>query len=925
MTITTEIFQSYIRCSYKGYLKLRGKSGQPSDYERMQATLRKTGIARVLHARLENVTDAFSKPDHSDIDLKLGRSAVPLPRLRAGDLEVECDAIEKVSGNSELGPFHYIPLRMAFPGEASEEDKLLLGFAGIVLSKLQGIQPEIGKIIEKTSGGTRRIDLDRWIGKAGEVIENIRRTEIEEAVPAIVLNNHCRICEFQDSCRIDATGKDHLSLIRGLSKNEIANLNGRGIFTVTQFAYTFRPRRARNRTKSRRRFFELQARAIRDKKVYLLGQPRLPKCATVIYLDVEGDPDRGFYYLIGVVINQGGSTQQHSFWANGEDEEKGIMLKFLGLLGSCAEFKLFHYGEYETRFLKKIKDRVDGGYAPLVDRAIENSVNVLGVIYSDVYFPTYSNGLKDIATCLGFRWTADNASGIQSLVWRHAWEAGREESLKHELVRYNIEDCLALKKVSDFIFELQDGIRNRQESMLSTEYGYANELEDPALFKKFGTVNFCLPDMEYINKCSYFDYQREKVTVRAGALSAIKREPKKSKPSYRANKIVEPPAPKRCPHCGCVFRTKWGQREAYSHGSYSRKSIDLSFRGNGAKRWVTTYRSKKYTCRACGKYFSRRPLLDTSRYGHGLLSWVIYFNVALGLPFGRIRDSLQDLFGINLTRGQLQAFKERASIFYEETYRGLVEKIRRSALINADETQVEIDKGKKYVWVFANAEEVVFFYSETREGSFLTEFLGNFKGVLVSDFYAAYDSIDCPQQKCLIHLIRDINDDLLKNPFDAEFKGFASKFAALLRVLIETIDKHGLSRAHLSMHVGAVDRFYEEIFGMPATSEIFGKYKKRLAKNKGKLFTFIQFDGIPWNNNNAEHAIKHLAEFRKVTQGYFSARSLKQYLVLLSIFQTCKYRGINFLTFLLSREKNIGKYELRVDGACSRNQGRIQA
>jgi hypothetical protein len=38
--------------------------------------------------------------------------------------------------------------------------------------------------------------------------------------------------------------------------------------------------------------------------------------------------------------------------------------------------------------------------------------------------------------------------------------------------------------------------------------------------------------------------------------------------------------------------------------------------------------------------------------------------------------------------------------------------------------------------------------------------LKDFRGVLVSDFYAAYDSLTCEQQKCLIHLIRDMNTDL---------------------------------------------------------------------------------------------------------------------------------------------------------------------
>jgi len=44
--------------------------------------------------------------------------------------------------------------------------------------------------------------------------------------------------------------------------------------------------------------------------------------------------------------------------------------------------------------------------------------------------------------------------------------------------------------------------------------------------------------------------------------------------------------------------------------------------------------------------------------------------------------------------------------------------------------------------------------------------LKNFSGVLVTDFYAAYNAVECPQQKCLIHLIRDLNEELLKHPYD---------------------------------------------------------------------------------------------------------------------------------------------------------------
>src|ERR1700722_2620354 len=68
----------------------------------------------------------------------------------------------------------------------------------------------------------------------------------------------------------------------------------------------------------------------------------------------------------------------------------------------------------------------------------------------------------------------------------------------------------------------------------------------------------------------------------------------------------------------------------------------------------------------------------------------------------------------------------------------------------------------------------------SREGAFLKKFLKGFTGVLISDFYAAYDSLNCPQQKCLVHLIRDFNDDIHANPWDEELKSLAGDFGNLL-------------------------------------------------------------------------------------------------------------------------------------------------
>jgi hypothetical protein len=76
--------------------------------------------------------------------------------------------------------------------------------------------------------------------------------------------------------------------------------------------------------------------------------------------------------------------------------------------------------------------------------AISSSINLLSVIFAQVYFPTYSNGLKDIAQCLGFQWGASFASGLQSIVWRHEWEASGDPTLREKLIAYNSDDCEAL-------------------------------------------------------------------------------------------------------------------------------------------------------------------------------------------------------------------------------------------------------------------------------------------------------------------------------------------------------------------------------------------------------------------------------------------------------------------------------------------------
>jgi hypothetical protein len=187
------------------------------------------------------------------------------------------------------------------------------------------------------------------------------------------------------------------------------------------------------------------------------------------------------------------------------------------------------------------------------------------------------------------------------------------------------------------------------------------------------------------------------------------------------------------------------------------------------------------------------------------------------------------------------------------------------------------------------------------EGDFLKEKLSGFNGVLVSDFYTAYDSISCVQQKCLIHLIRDINDDILKNPFDYEMKELGKDFTALLTPIIETIDKYGLKKRHLHKHEKEVQGFFKKLEIRGYDSELARNFQRRFVKYKEKLFLFLNYDGIPWNNNNAEHAIKRFVFLRNIINGLSTEESIKEYLVLLSICETLRLNNKSFLKFLVAK------------------------
>src|SRR5262245_60970219 len=408
--ITLDVIESFLNCSYKSHLKLAGEQGSPSDYQQLmresRERVRPAATAKLLGRHTEGAVLRGSLVTPSVL-----RRGMPLPLDATIEDEEFClrfDALQRAAGSSGLGNFHYLPVLFHETERPARKLRTLLELLGQILGRIQGRQPGWGILLYGRHCEVKRFRLRPNVQQTRRVLEALKALQGVSTLPRLMLNSHCQVCEFRHRCNAEATAKDDLSLLRSVGEQEIRKYERRGIFTVTQLSYTFRPRKRskRQRQPKQPHYPALQALAIRDKKIYVLGTPDLSAIPVRIYFDIEGDPERGFDYLLGLIIEANGTEERFSFWADTPAEEQQVFQQFLNVIVRYPDSQLYSYGSYEAAFLRRMIKA--SGQQELGERLLSRLVNILSVIHAHVYFPTYSNGLKDIAGYLGVRWTAAN-------------------------------------------------------------------------------------------------------------------------------------------------------------------------------------------------------------------------------------------------------------------------------------------------------------------------------------------------------------------------------------------------------------------------------------------------------------------------------------------------------------------------------------
>ena len=418
-SVTSRLFEAYLACPTKCYLQSVGEVVVINDFaiwnETRNESYRREGVQRLTtdhHSEL--ALQPLETGRWKNVSWHFALDFV----ARAENVEANLHVVQRMPPERTNKSSQFIPIRFVPANKLTRSDKLMAGFDAFVLSKVSGIKVGLAKIIHGDRRSVFKVKANSLSRVVHSTIGKVAALLSATAAPELILNRHCSECVFQSRCRKMAIEKDDLSLLANLPDKERSRLNRKGIFTVNQLSYTFRPRRRIKRlaTKPEKYHHSLKALTIRERKIHIVGAPKLRIEGTPIYFDVEGLPDRDFYYLIGLRL-EGNSCIRHGLWADEAVDEKLIWNAFVGVLSEIDNPVLIHFGNFETRFLKRMCERYGGPEenSPAA-KAIASSVNLLSVIFAQVYFPSYSNSLKEIARVIGFEWTDPLSSGLQSIV-----------------------------------------------------------------------------------------------------------------------------------------------------------------------------------------------------------------------------------------------------------------------------------------------------------------------------------------------------------------------------------------------------------------------------------------------------------------------------------------------------------------------------
>ena len=346
-----------------------------------------------------------------------------------------------------------------------------------------------------------------------------------------------------------------------------------------------------------------------------------------------------------------------------------------------------------------------------------------------------------------------------------------------------------------------------------------------------------------------------------------------------------------CPHCGSSLGDPADSRE------HTQEDIVP------AKKKVTRFVRYRYWCPCCHKLVEAPPAegeIPNARIGPVAIAWSVMLKQSLGLPFEKTARLLEDLCGLRVSPGALALAAQRVARRLSPEVSALREAIRGSPAVNVDETGWRVGGRNNWMWAFVTNRLCLYKIVPSRAGHIAIEELGeDFSGVVVADFFSAYNKLSCEQQKCIVHLLRELRDTAKKNK-TAEFAAFRKK---LKRIIADALRLVASDNFDPEICEDRIWRLHDRSHSMGIaeyTNTDCCRIAKRLRKHEADLFTFLFHPGVVTpDNNRAERAIRPAVVLRKISGGSRTPIGAKSTADLLSLSQTCRLNNTGFVPYLL--------------------------
>ena len=291
---------------------------------------------------------------------------------------------------------------------------------------------------------------------------------------------------------------------------------------------------------------------------------------------------------------------------------------------------------------------------------------------------------------------------------------------------------------------------------------------------------------------------------------------------------------------------------------------------------VTEHTIHRDYCPHCKKHVE--PIvpdaMPKATLGHHVIALASWFHYGLGLTIDQVVDILGYHLQTKLTPGGLIDAWHRLAFLLTTWYEQIGEQAKASSHLHADETGWRVNGVTYWLWCFTSDCSCYYMIDRSRGSPALQKFFTDeFEGVLITDFWAPYESV-CAEdrQYCLVHLLRELEKVDLRNDSD-EWKAFAKKLRRLLRDGMRLRRRPDFAPDKYRSRARLLDKRLTDLAGEEPIDRDARRLTKRLGKHVDHIFTFLDYDDVPFENNFAERMIRPAVILRKNSPSNRSATS----------------------------------------------------